>query len=97
MEEYLLAVANMQVPPQKMKTVLQFLGVNTTTEEEVAEYIRDPLKLMVLPKFIDSFANAANSPTMAGPEAEQFACEIKKQVWCENWVKFTIKTHTFGN
>ena len=81
MEEYLLAVEGMQTPPQKLKNVLQFLGVRVETESDVHEYLENPHKLMVLPKFIDSFANASYSPLMVGDdEATNFAKEIKQKV-----------------
>jgi len=80
MEEYLLAVENLHnTTPPKMVTVLQFLGVKTT-EEEAVEYIRNPHKLMVLPKFIASFGNGARSPFVAGKEADEFAAAIEEKV-----------------
>lgn len=75
-----MAVKNMQeTTPAKMVNVLKFFGVKAT-EEEAAEYINNPVKLMILPKFISSFGNAANSPLIAGPEAKEFSVEIQKKV-----------------
>lgn len=80
-EEYLIAVKNMQeTTPAKMMNVLKFYGVNVKEEREAEEYIKEPLKLMILPKFINGFSNAANAPFIAGPEAQEFAVEIENMV-----------------
>jgi len=91
MEEYLLAVENMNTSLQKLKNVLQFLGVRVETESEIREYSYDPHKLMILPKFIDSFANAAYSPLMVGEEADEFAMAIKKKV--AEWVQSRMQNN----
>jgi hypothetical protein len=67
-------------PPTKMVNVLQFLGVKVT-QEEAEEYIQNPHKLMVLPKFIAGFSNAALSPFIAGPDATEFANAMQQKVF----------------
>ena len=90
-EEYLLAVEQMQeTTPVKMVIVLQFLGVKVTPEE-AQSYIQDPLKLMVLPKFIASFSNAANSPFISGKETDEFAVAIQNKVFTQ---RSEIYVHT---
>jgi hypothetical protein len=68
-----------ETTPTKMVNVLQFLGVKVTPEE-AQSYIQDPHKLMVLPKFIASFSNAANAPLISGKDADDFALAMQNMV-----------------
>lgn len=90
MEQFLEAVANMKISPEKMKKVLQYyLDKNSVSDDEIQFYMQNPLQFMLLPKFLRSFGNVAKYPLLASPEAKHFATTIEAKV--RAWVLQQLK------
>jgi len=86
MVKYLEAVERMHIKKEKMKNILQFYGLKVT-EEDVSYYMKNVHQFMLLPQFINSFANGVKAPWMiTNPEASKFGQEICQKVrgWIEN-------------
>ncbi|GAM22333.1 hypothetical protein SAMD00019534_055080 [Acytostelium subglobosum LB1] len=90
MEQYLEAVKGIQATEEKMTSLLMYFGEGYSQKrkpkpEEVRSYMDNPLKLLQLPKFINSFANATNNPQFKHmEESALFAKEITSRV--RQWV-----------
>jgi hypothetical protein len=82
MEQYLEAVSEMVITPEKMRKVLQYyLNKTTISDQEIQYYRENPLQFMLLPKYLKSFGNVAYYPCFASPETKQFASEIETKVF----------------
>jgi len=84
MEHYLEAVYNMQVPPSKLKTLIQFFDPSkgqNISDEVVEEFKKNPIQFVSLPKFISSFSNAINKPIFKNyPNKERFRKKMTKKI-----------------
>lgn len=91
LEQYLEAVAHMEITEQKMRNVLQFYGYRgQKLEEELPICLSDPLHFMLLPEFIATFANGTRAPWVVNqPGAQELATALCAKV--EQWVRSKIQ------
>jgi len=83
------SVAKMQISKDKMRNVLQFYGLKVS-DADVQSYMDNIIKFMLLPQFIDTFANGTKAPWMVtNPESAKFSEDIKGKV--KKWIIENIK------
>ncbi|KAK5580310.1 hypothetical protein RB653_000326 [Dictyostelium firmibasis] len=97
MEQYLNAVLQMdttKISNDKFKKIINFLTNDSRHngdggdggDGDIQQYKDDPLKLIQLPKFINSFSNAVNNPIFKNhPKKDQFKFEITEKV--NQWIE----------